>query len=247
MIDNFDHLVERCTARRRKRMIRLSMLIVGTILFIIAAVSGYSMWLSSKEEASVQQPVSHPPITATTVSADVPVPESNTTAPIAAETVPQSVAAPQTAPIPLPKSVPVSNNTAKPAVAPLSTVEKPVAPPLSEIPKTEKSRLFEVDTDPRTPPQDPVKAYDANPKYETALAAARDFYAKKEFSDAAVWAKKANALNREGEEAWLLYAKSYYAQGRKNEAMNVLELYMNYKDSKAAAELLHSWKRTPSN
>jgi len=59
-----------------------------------------------------------------------------------------------------------------------------------------------------------------------------------------VWAKKANQINREGEEAWLLYAKSYYAQGQKSEAMGVLELYMNYKDSKNATQLYNTWKTT---
>ena len=69
-------------------------------------------------------------------------------------------------------------------------------------------------------------------------------YAKNRFSDAAVWAKKANQLNREAEEAWLLSAKAYYAQGRKKEAIGVLELYLNYKESRAATELLRTWKNS---
>jgi len=245
MIDNFDQLVARCTARRRSRMIRLSMLIVGTILFAIAAVAGYTMWRSSRDETSLPKPVSQPLKTAPTAPEAVLKPQSNTSVPTAVETLPEAVAAPQTA-APIPKSAPIVNNVPK-AAALQANSEKSANTPLSEPVQSRKSRLFEVDTDPRAASLDPVSAYDRNPKYETALAAARDFYAKKEFSEAAVWAKKANQMNREGEEAWLLYAKSYYAQGRKNEAMGVLELYMNYKDSKAASELLHTWKLNPSN
>lgn len=122
------------------------------------------------------------------------------------------------------------------------TLSSPQAvPPQS---KTSKSNLFDVNTQQIDPNIDPIVAYEKNPKYETALNIARNLYNKNNFSEAAVWAKKANQINREGEEAWLLYAKSYYAQGQKSEAIGVLELYMNYKDSKAATQLYNTWKTT---
>lgn len=122
----------------------------------------------------------------------------------------------------------------------------PMETDISKPPHTssEPAPLFKVDTPSKPVSSNLVDAYAANPKYDTALAAARSFYAKGNYADAAVWAKKANQLNREGEDAWLLYAKSYFAQGRKNEAIGVLELYLNYKDSKSAGELLHTWKTT---
>ena len=131
----------------------------------------------------------------------------------------------------------------KASETPKVPLEKQPVPEIVSKPKNES--LFEVDN--ASQPADPMRAYTANPKYETALAVARDFYAKGDYSDAAIWAKKANQLNREAEEAWLLYARSYYALGRKNEAIGVLELYLNYKDSKAAKELLRSWKQAPLN
>ncbi len=123
-----------------------------------------------------------------------------------------------------------------PALAPLQP-----APLQSKAPK---NNLFDVNTQQIDFNVDPIVAYEKSPKYETALNIARNLYTKNNFAEAAVWAKKANQINREGEEAWLLYAKSYYAQGQKSEAMGVLELYMNYKDSKAATQLYNTWKTT---
>jgi len=143
-------------------------------------------------------------------------------------------------------------NSIPPSTAPISNeIPIPVTPPATVFATPAKSvsgnHLFSVQTSAKNTMADLINAYSSNPKYETALAITRDFYTQENYVDSAIWAKKANQMNREGEEAWLLYAKSYYAQGRKNEAIGVLELYMNYKDSKAASELLRTWKQTPAN
>lgn len=242
MIDNFDQLVKRCTARRRKRMIRLSLLIVGTLLLLISGIGGYTMWSSSAPK-TVPQPAPLP-------TASVPEPADSA---LAAEfnatvtPIPEAPIAKVSAAIPVAAPARVEKNTTTPVKSAPIIAAKPAEAPAAAVQKPQSSRFFEVNTDPKTAPVDPVTAYDKNPKYETALAAARDFFAKKEFADAALWAKKANQMNREGEEAWLLYAKSYYAQGLKKEAIGVLELYLNYKDSKAASELLRTWKQTAQN
>lgn len=239
MIDDFDLLVERCTLRRRKQMIRFSLCIVGTILLTLAAISGYTLWFSSGTSEAVIEPSPKPQESMPAAPLSAPLKESKT-----AETqVPKK-------PI-LPVAPVASITTEKIVSAPPYEMQKvadkqPIAP-LDVPSKSQSSRFFEVNTEPKSSPADPISAYNANPKYETALAVARDFYTQKEFSEAAVWAKKANQMNRESEEAWLLYAKSYHAQGRKNEAIGVLELFLNYKDSKAASELLRTWKQTPSN
>lgn len=249
MIDNFDHLVERCTARRRTRMIRRSMMIVTGVLFAIALIAAYMTWVSPIDEKKIEKPLSEPKNVVTAPS------ESNATAAAGKEAnltasvpaAPAAIALPKKAALPItPTPVPQPLNTAAPlTTAAPAAAAAPISAKTDANPRN--SRLFEVNTDTKTSTLDPISAYNSSPKYETALAVARDFYTKNNFSEAAIWAKKANQMNREGEEAWMLYAKSYYAQGRKNEAMGVLELYMNYKDSKAAAELLHTWKQTPSN
>lgn len=242
MIDDFDLLVKRCTARRRKQMIRLSLRIVGTILLALAAISGYTLWFSSGTSEAVTQPSPKPQESTPAAPVSAPLIESKTAdTQVTKKPILPAASAPVATPIVPEKSVPASVNEIQ------STPEKQPAVLPSVSPKPQNSRLFDVSTDSKSSPLDPLSAYNATPKYETALAVARDFYTKKEFSEAAVWAKKANQMNRESEEAWLLYAKSYYAQGRKNEAIGVLELFLNYKDSKAAFELLHTWKQNPSN
>lgn len=230
MIDNFDQLVARCTASRRRRMIRLSFMIVGTLLFVIAGIAGYQMWVDAH---TAPQPV----VKKTSLTAPK---EMNATAPL-----PQEINQTQISQANLPVSVPTKAAVKAPAAAVPAAVAPVITPPAAPAAVAPKNnRLFEVNTQPY---ENPVDAYRSNPKYETALAAARDFYAQENFVDAAIWAKKANQLNREAEEAWLLYAKSYYAQGRKNEAIGILELYLNYKDSKAASELIRTWKLTNTN
>ncbi|MBN2869505.1 MAG: tetratricopeptide repeat protein [Campylobacterales bacterium] len=230
MIDNFDRLVQRCALRRRRQMIRLSLMIVATILMVIASVSGYQMWLTSQKTADAVRTPSKAHIALNSPAVGPEPTESNTTRP-SVELAPAE--APQK---PLsPKKEAVSVRAEPEPAAAAQTVPNPSAP-------LRGGPLFDVSAPSQSASADPLETYQRRPGYDTALAIARDFYAKNNFSEAAVWAKKANQLNREGEEAWLLYAKSYYAQGRKNEAVGVLELYLNYKDSRTATELLRTWK-----
>lgn len=131
--------------------------------------------------------------------------------------------------------------TVTPEVMKVTISPTPIAVPIpNKASPAPTNSLLEVSTasDSMTPEQ----AYQRSPKFETALDIARNFYTKENYSQAAIWAKKANHMNREAEEAWLLYAKSYYAQGKKNEAIGVLELFLNYKDSKAANDLIKIWR-----
>lgn len=243
MIDNFDQLVMRCERARQRRIIRISFMIVGTILFTVAGVSGYQMWLGSKTVATSAEtvPVVSEKSTSAAVmsvkkSLDTPKISVSLTDKKAEKTdTPSKNKTEPTMPLSAPSS-PSTVTVIKPDIA--------AATASSIAPATKNNRLFEVNTQSA---DTPLETYQNNPKYETALAVARDYYTKQNFVDAATWAKKANQMNREAEEAWLLYAKSYYAQGRKTEAIGVLELYLNYKDSKAASELLRTWKLNSTN
>lgn len=324
MINNFDNLVARCTAMRRRRMIRLSLIITGTILALVALVALYVQWsiLSSvqtpvqKPSVSKIQPASITP-TALTPTAAQPAPaqqnisyslpmrdstkvrafviqltSSKSYADVNATrhripskylpslaiyaingfytlryidiydraSLPHAIEyfkslgfSTPTAYKYNPERVAISDNaipklsTQPPSAAPIvKEVPIPVAPPSSSAPVPVKTlsgnRVFSVQTSTPNTTADFITVYRSAPKFETALIIARDFYAQENYVDAAIWAKKANQLNREAEEAWLLYAKSYYAQGRKAEAINILELYLNYKDSKPASELVRTWK-----
>lgn len=265
MIDNFDQLVQRCTAKRRRRMIRLSLMVSGSIVLSIAALSGYLLWLNPHQAVPQQTaaateennlsshteenlsivPVLNPAVPSEINATALPHPQT-VLPPV--QTITQTKAVINTTPLPAVAvpvaAAPLPQQTPKPVV-PASAVIQPATAPAPTAAVTPKNgRIFEVNTPSNI---SPAETYQKDPTYETALAAARSFYAQQNYTDAATWAKKANQLNREGEEAWLLYAKSYYAQGRKKEAIELLELFLNYKDSKAASELLRTWKLTPSN
>lgn len=88
-----------------------------------------------------------------------------------------------------------------------------------------------------------IKQYEKFPQYKQALEIAKHFYNKKQYEEASLWAKKANKINREKEEAWILYAKSEYNQNNKTVAMNSLKLFLEYKNSQNASLLLSSWEK----
>ena len=216
MINDFDLLLKKCKTRARKRIVNITIRILSSIVLLGLGIFGYYQW-----QLSTQQPVAQKPITQVLTPV---VQEDNST--VNATAIP-----------PVVKVVTVTPATAVITSTPIASTP-PVASQPIPIPT---NRLLEVSTA-SSSSMSPEQTYQRSPKFETALGIARDFYTKEDYVQAAVWAKKANQMNREAEEAWLLYAKSYYAQGKKNEAIGVLELYLNYKDSKAASELIKSWK-----
>lgn len=215
MINDFDLLLNKCKIRARRRIIHIVLRILGSIVLVGLGILGYYQW-----KISTQQPVVKPlPKTIITL----PKEEENNTIPSAIIT-------------------PLTKATITPAHAAVLPTPVTGTPPVTiHASATPTNRLLEVSTA-SSAPMNPEQMYQRSPKFETALSIARDFYTKEDYTQAAIWAKKANQMNREAEEAWLLYAKSYYAQGKKSEAIGVLELYLNYKDSKAATELIKSWK-----
>lgn len=217
MINDFDLLLKQCKTRALKRILRIVLRIFSSLLLLGLGLYGYYQW-----KGSTQQPVIIKP--SPKAVAPVPKEENNTIAP-----APALVKVAIAAPMPM-------ATTALPVVSPIPSVAVVNQP--SSAPK---SRLLEVNNV-STATMTPEQTYQRSPKFETALGIARDFYTKEEYAQAAIWAKKANQMNREAEEAWLLYAKSYYAQGKKSEAIAVLELFLNYKDSKAASDLIKAWK-----
>ena len=91
---------------------------------------------------------------------------------------------------------------------------------------------------------DTLKArFERYPSYETALRIAKILYGRKKYAEAAAWARKANALNRDKEGAWILFAKAEYAMGEKEKAKRILRIFLDYKSSKTAQALLGEWSR----
>ncbi|WP_353661790.1 tetratricopeptide repeat protein [Hydrogenimonas sp. SS33] len=88
-----------------------------------------------------------------------------------------------------------------------------------------------------------IGQYRKYPRYATALKIAEIYYDRKAYAEASRWAREANRLNRDDEKAWILYARSEYALGRKERARRILRLYLDYKESPRARSLLAGWSR----
>jgi len=314
MIDNFDQLVERCNAKRRKYRIRIALWISGALLAIVAITAMLMQWQSEPNLPKASGAISPVVCTETAKPADqntqpalslppqdfsknrayvVQLTSSKSFDDVNAtrrrlperyrsslaiyyingfytlryidiydrESIPQIVAYFHAAGFPsatvyeynpdrIAISSAVKSSSASAKTKPVSAVQDvpvpitmPPLPVQSAVAKTVSvNRVLSVQPPIKNTTQDFINLYNTNPKYETALAVARSFYTKENFVNAASWAKKANQINREGEEAWLLYAKSTYAQGHTADAIAILELYLNYKDSKAATELIKTWR-----
>jgi len=92
---------------------------------------------------------------------------------------------------------------------------------------------------------DPVKVeklFEKRKSYDLALELARYYLRNKEYKKALLWAKRANTLDKESEEAWILYARSLYRLGKREKAKRVLRIYLEYKESKKIEELLKRWR-----
>lgn len=62
----------------------------------------------------------------------------------------------------------------------------------------------------------------------TALNLAHLHLANKDYEKAILWSFKANSLDKSEARAWLIYAKAKFAQGKKDEAKQVLQSFMNH-------------------
>lgn len=87
------------------------------------------------------------------------------------------------------------------------------------------------------------RQYEKEPQYDLALKISQAYYDEKKFSKASTWAKKANMIDRERDEAWMMYAKSEYARGNKARAKDILSLYLANKPSKDIEMLLMTWNQ----
>lgn len=65
-----------------------------------------------------------------------------------------------------------------------------------------------------------------------ALALAKDYYAKKDYKNAAKWAFELNKLDKNNADSWLIFAKSKYNVGNKKDAIKVLEAFLTQASNK---------------
>lgn len=80
------------------------------------------------------------------------------------------------------------------------------------------------------------------PSYSIALAIARNHFKNGDYENSLKWAKEANTLDREKEDAWIIYAKSLYNLDKRESAKQVLAFYLKFQNSQQVQELLQKWE-----
>lgn len=140
------------------------------------------------------------------------------------------------------KLVNVENDTSRPtrvepAKKPVQTQEKAVV--LQAYPK---QKIFS-DVNEDKPLESWIEKYNQKKSYALAIYITKQYYFESDYKNAGIWAKRANQLDRNKEEAWLFYAKSVYALGDIDKAKRILNIFLQYKDSTKAELLLSEWSQ----
>ncbi len=80
--------------------------------------------------------------------------------------------------------------------------------------------------------------FNKNKNPRDALLIAKAYYRAGNYKESEIWALKANNLDKNSEESWLLFAKSKNALGKKREALKILIAYYNKTKSPDAKLLI---------
>ena len=258
MHNDFETLQRQCRSYRLKRLMRR---LIPLLLIIAVALVALYYYMS----IPCNSDISHEPLTLPSVEkADQPLPlvvqhvaviEDNNSAkklhtsiptePMSHKALPtkdvnyeihvdEDYIPPQRAALPkkAPPPPPPTDTSKKVPIAPVVVVPKPALKQHQPLSMSVK-QIDSIET--------MQQLYENEPSYAQALNIARHYYQTQRYSQAALWAKKANILERKRDGAWILYAKAEYAKGNKNRAIEILRLYLANAHSDEGNTLLRSW------
>ncbi|EAH4619020.1 transformation system protein [Campylobacter jejuni] len=72
------------------------------------------------------------------------------------------------------------------------------------------------------------KSFYQNPSYEKALNLVKKYFDIKAYQKTIFWALKANELDKQKQDSWLIFAQAKRALGEEKEAQSALDAYINY-------------------
>lgn len=87
-----------------------------------------------------------------------------------------------------------------------------------------------------------LKNFHSSKAFAEALALAHFYFDRKEYIKAIFWSKESSKLKPVSDEPWIIYAKSKFHTGEREEAIRSLELFLGYVNSKDVKELLTFYK-----
>jgi len=130
---------------------------------------------------------------------------------------------------------------------PLSEDEKRIKKPILNIEVEEKPRkkmhLDIIETSSVSAYKDVAKRFAQSHDTDDSLFLAKSYYRKGNYKKAEYWALQTNKVNDNIEESWLIFAKSKVKQGKKNEAISILTIYIKKSNSLQAKNLLNKIKK----
>ncbi len=78
---------------------------------------------------------------------------------------------------------------------------------------------------------------------DDSLFLAKAYYLKGNYKKAEYWALQTNTVNPDIEESWLIFVKAKYKQGKRNEAIHILDTYIRKTQSPEGKTLLKKIKK----
>ena len=130
--------------------------------------------------------------------------------------------------------------------------DKDVAIKKSKIIKKEKTKQDKIDSKKEIKDYLSVKPisikelenlFKSRKTYSLAIKISQRYFEKKDFKNSLKWAKIANGIDNEDEKSWMLYARSLYNLGDKKSAIEILKVFLQYKNSTDAKILLERWAK----
>jgi tetratricopeptide (TPR) repeat protein len=80
------------------------------------------------------------------------------------------------------------------------------------------------------------------PSFETCIKLADEYFKNKDFENALKWAKNANIQNKKDPRSWIIVSLSLYKLGKKDKALQILQVYYDYTKNKDILKLIERMK-----
>ncbi|MFC2074324.1 hypothetical protein ACFLR3_03640 [Campylobacterota bacterium] len=228
MSNRLEELQAQCKRYHLKRSLKAVWILIGILIVVIGiylliiSIYPHSVQTDNKRVMSL-------------LKKDLPKQE-NYTLDVSSDMVAQAVAKMQSQKPE--KKEPVSTvQIKKQTQKPMKTEKKAVF--IEELPK---QTLF-INVNEEKPLESWIEKYNQKKSYALAIYIAKQYYFDSDYKNSGIWAKRANQLDRNKEEAWLFYAKSVYALGDTEKAKRILNIFLQYKDSTKAELLLSEWSQ----
>jgi len=93
--------------------------------------------------------------------------------------------------------------------------------------KIESKKIESKITEKEVTLNDLIQKFNLNKSYDLALLIAKGFFKKKDLKNAKIWTIKANSMNPERVESWILFSDILLEKGEKEKAIEILKIYLD--------------------